>query len=265
MARLTTIKRNDSRFYVDRETGERVPGVTSIVDMVPKPFLQFWAAKLVAEWAADNIGSYVQLLIDGQREAAIDAAKSAPRRSVSEAAAVGTKVHDYFEQYARGDAPKRVPVDVQPYARHIAEFHDRYQPEYLHLEDTVWSSTHRYAGSFDWIARIDGEIVLGDNKTTRSGVHAEVALQLSAYAHADKLITQSGDEVEVPPVDAGAVFHLRPEGWKLVPVRIDREVFEHFLALRRTFDWVKSLSSGVIGDPDYDSQAGQSTGSQRRA
>ena len=78
MARLTTIKRNDSRFYVDRETGERVPGVTSIVDMIPKPFLQFWAAKLVAEWTADNIGSFVHMLIDGQREAAIDPAKSAP-------------------------------------------------------------------------------------------------------------------------------------------------------------------------------------------
>ena len=265
MARLTTIKRNDSRFYVDRETKERVPGVTSIVDMIPKPFLMYWAAKMVAEWTADNIGSYVQLLIDGQRDAAVDSAKAAPRRSTGDAAKVGTAVHDYFEQYARGEAPKRVPLEVQPFARHVAEFHDRYQPEYLHIEDTVWSDQHRYAGSFDWVAKIDGQLVMGDTKTTRSGVHAEVALQLSAYAHADKVITQSGEEVDVPPVEAGAVFHLRPEGWKLVPVRIDDEVFSHFVALRKTFDWVKSLSGEVLGDADYDSQAGTTTGSQRRA
>ncbi|PXY20866.1 hypothetical protein [Prauserella muralis] len=265
MAKLSTIKRNDSRFYVNKETGEKVPGVTSIVDMIPKPFLMYWAAKMAAEYTVDNIGSVVQLLLDGQRDVAVDAVKGAPRRSTGDAAKVGTAVHDYFEQYARGTPPKRVPLDVQPFADHIAEFHDRYQPEYLYLEQAVWSESHNYAGSFDWIARIGDEIVIGDTKTTRSGVHAEVALQLAAYRHADKIVTQAGDEEPVPAINAGGVFHLRPEGWKLVPVRTDRVVFDHFLSLRHTFDWVKSLSGDVLGDPDYDSTAELSTGSQRRA
>lgn len=265
MAKLSTIKRGDTRYYVNAE-GEKVPGVTSIINQLPKPFLAGWAAKVVAEWCADNAGSFLQLLINGERDSALQLAKGAPRRSTSDAANVGSSVHDYFELYARGDAPKRAPLDVQPFVRHIQEFHDKYQPEYLFLEDAVWSYTHDYAGSFDWIARINGEVVLGDTKTTRSGVHAEVALQLNAYANADVLIkSEDGAEVEIPKFDAAAVFHLRPEGWKLVPVRLAPEVFDHFLALRKTFDWTTSLKDQVLGDPDYDSQAATLTGTKRRA
>lgn len=264
MAKLSTIKRGDSRFYVGPD-GEKVPGVTSVVGMLPKPFLQGWAAKMTAEWCADNAGAFTQLLINGERDAALQTAKGAARRSTSEASRIGTAVHDYFELYARGEAPKRVPVDVQPFHKHIVEFHERYQPKYLFLEDAVWSDAHRYAGSFDWIAEIEGEIVLGDVKTTRSGVHSEVALQLSAYAHADKIVRQDGTDAELPKIQAGAVFHLRPEGWKLVPVRIDNEVFSQFLHLRKTFDWVNGMEKTVLGDPDFDSQALTTTGSKRRA
>lgn len=264
MAKLSTIKRADSRFYVHPETKEKVPGVTSIINMLPKPFLQFWASKMTAEWCADNAGAFLQMLINGERKAALDTAKGAARRSTSEAAGIGTNVHDYFELYARGNAPKRPHPDVLPFVPHIKEFHDRYQPEYLHLEDAVWSDEHRYAGSFDFIAKIDGETVMGDVKTTRSGVHEEVALQLSAYANADRVITQDGTVHPLPAIEAGAVAHFRPEGWKLVPVRIDESVFSYFVVLRQVFDWVNDVSKSVLGEPDYDSQATESTGSKRR-
>lgn len=264
MAGLSTIKRQDTRFYVDPDTNEKVPGVTSVLNMVPKPFLQHWASKMTAEWCVDNAGAFVQLLINGQRQAAVDMAKGAARRSTSDAASVGTNVHDYFELYARGNAPKRPHPDVLPFVQHIEEFHDRYQPEYLFLEEAVWSDEHRYAGSFDWIAKIDGETVFGDVKTTRSGVHAEVSLQLAAYANADRIVLQDGGNADVPKADAGAVFHLRPGGWKLVPIRIDESVFSYFVVLRQVFDWVNDISKSVIGPADYDSQADESTGSQRR-
>lgn len=265
MGSLTTIKRGSQRYYIDPDTGEYLPGVTSVIGMEPKDFLKFWSAKLVAEWCADNVGAFTQLLVNGQREAAIDTAKKAPTRSTAGAADIGTMVHDYFELYARGEAPKRVHPDIADFVPHIAEFHDRYQPEYLHLEDTVVSTTHKYAGSFDFLARINGETVMGDLKTTRSGVYESVALQLAAYAHADKIVTQDGEHLDLPHIDAGACLHVRPEGWKLVPARIDAATFEAFLALRRTFDWQTGGKNGALGAPDYDSTAKKSTGSQRRA
>lgn len=262
---VSTIKRSDTRFYVHPETNEKVPGVTSVINMLPKPFLTFWAAKMTAEWCVENAGAFVQLLINGQQKAAVDMAKGAARRSTKDAAEVGTMVHDYFELFARGNPPRRPHPDVLPFVPHIEAFHTRYNPEYLHIEDAVWSDEHLYAGSFDFLARIDGEIVMGDVKTTRSGVHEEVALQLAAYAHADRIIGQDDTIHPMPEITAGACLHLRPEGWKLVPVRIDDTVFEFFVTLRRVFDWIQTEHKTVLGKPDFDSLADLSTGSARRS
>ncbi len=262
MAGLTTIKRGGSRYYVHPETRDKYPGVTSILDMLPKPFLSPWAAKLAAEWAADNIGSVVQLLVNGQRQAAVDVIKGASRRFTNDAADVGTEVHDLFEKRALGYPVGRVHPELAEYVKGIDAFLDRYQPEFLHVEDAVWSDTYRYAGSFDWIARIQGETVMGDTKSTRSGVRESVAMQLAAYANADKIITQRGADAPLPAITAHAVFHVRPEGWKLVPTRTDRDVFDAFLVLRRVFEWETEAKHGVIGDPLYDSTV--STGSTRR-
>ncbi|MEU5693875.1 hypothetical protein [Actinosynnema sp. NPDC020468] len=262
MAGLTTIKRNGSRYYVHPETQEKFPGVTSILDMLPKPFLTPWASKLAAEYAADNIGAVVQLLVGGQRQAAVDMIKGASRRFVSEAADVGTEVHDLFEKRALGLPIGRPHPELVPYLAHIDDFLDTCQPRFLHVEDSVWSAEHRYAGSFDWIAQIDGRTFMGDTKSTRSGVHEPVAMQLAAYANADKIVTRAGAEIAVPAVDAHAVFHVRPEGWKLVPARAGRDVFDAFLVLRRVFDWETAIRHTVIGEAYHDSTV--TTGATRR-
>lgn len=264
MAALKTIQRGGSRFYVHPETRAKYPGVTSVIDQLPKPFLTFWYAKMTAEAAVDNIGATIQLLLNGERKAAIDFLKGAARRYTSGAADMGTEVHDLFERLAKGERVGRLHPEVEVYANHIREFLDQVQPEFLHIEDTVWSDTHQYAGSFDWIARIGGEIVMGDTKTTKSGVKPPVALQLAAYTNADHIITQSGEIAPIPAIEAAAVFHVRPEGWQLVPVRADRKVFDYFLKLRAVFDWEKEEGETVIGKPVAGTEV-KTTGSQRRA
>ena len=246
--RIPTISRGGSRFYVHPETDAKAPGVTSIVSMLPKSFLRYWAAKVVAEQAVENLGEVVGLAMR-DREAAIDFLKRAPDRDTKKAADVGSEVHAVFESLARGEDVRRLHPEIQVFADHFREFLDEYQPEFVHLEETVWSEEHDYAGSFDVIARIQGELVVGDWKTTRSGVHEEVALQLSAYRHADYIIRPDGTKIPLPKVDGGFVLHVRPEGWELRPVRCDRSVFRFFLALREVFDWERDVKSTVIGDP----------------
>lgn len=92
-------------------------------------------------------------------------------------------------------------------------------------------------------------MVLGDNKTTKSGVHAEVALQLSAYERADYILLPDGTQVPIPSIDAAAVLHLRPEGWKLVPIQTSDDAFKTFLALKEVMAWDKTLSKAVVGKP----------------
>lgn len=261
---LNTFKRGESRFYVDDSTGATAPGVTSIVGMLPKGFLSFWAAKMVAESAVENMGAVVSLAMN-DKAGAIDYLKNAPRRFTRQAGETGSAAHDIFERMARGQAMGRVHPDLRLYAEHFQEFLDEIQPEFLHLEETVWSDAHNYAGSFDAIAKIDGETVMVDWKTTRSGVHEDVALQLSAYSNADRIIlSESGESIPVPEIDAAAVLHVRPESWKLVPVKHSPEMFETFLHLRAVFNWEKELKRGVIGKP-VASGGELVTGTQRRS
>lgn len=243
--KVNTIKRGDTRFYVHPEDGEKVPGVTSILNTLPKPFLKFWAAKAVATAAVDNLPSLVGLVVNGEREGAIDYLKRAPDRDTAQAADTGTAAHDCFERMAKGETLGRVPPHLEPFVRNYAEFLDEFQPEFLFMEETVWSATHNYAGSFDALARIEGEVVWIDNKTTRSGVHAEVALQLAAYGHADYILRPDGSRVPLPKGDGAAVVHVRPEGWGFYPIAYGPEIFEEFLVVRRAYDVVNGLKSHV--------------------
>ena len=248
--KISTVQRGGSRFYIDpRDTSKRLPGVTSVLNMLPKPFLKFWASKVVAETAYDNIGTVVQMALTGQREGAIDYLKKAPDRFTGQAADVGSDVHDLLERLSLGESIGAVHPDLQPYIDGFHSFIAQYNPEFLFVEETVWSETHGYAGSFDAIAKIGDETIILDYKTTRSGVHDEVALQMSAYAHADYIMRDDGTTVPLPKIDGAAVLHLRPERTQLVPVAVSEPIFDAFKALLVVHNWDKNLSKGVLGKP----------------
>ena len=244
--KIGTIKRGGSRFYVHPESRAKVPGVTSVVGMLPKDFLKFWVAKVTAEAAVDNLGALVTLALN-DRQGAVDYLKRAHLRNVGEAADVGTEVHDLVERLARGESIGRVHPDLEPYVRGWHEFNDEFEPEYLFIEETVWSDTYGYAGSFDAIVRIGDEVLILDNKTTRSGVHAEVSLQMTAYARADYIVRPDGTQEDLPDITGAAVLHLRPEGWRLVPVLVSDRVFDVFRALLQVHEWDREMSATVLG------------------
>ncbi|MGW1268188.1 hypothetical protein [Streptomyces sp. NPDC002491] len=266
MAGVSTIKRGDSRFYIDPDDGDiKVPGVTSVGNMLPKDFLTFWAAKEAAEAAVTN-WDIVSELVKRDPKGAVDYLKNAHRRKSKAATDLGSAAHDYFERLARGEVvhDRHVHMDVKPHVRWFREFLAEIKPRFLYLEETVWSDTHKYAGSFDAIAEVDGEIVVLDWKTSKS-VYDSVALQLSAYRYAERIIlADTGESVPVPEMVGGAVLHVRPEGWQLVPVKCDRTIYDTFLHLRGVFDWEKEGKKRVVGRP-IASGGELVTGTQRRA
>lgn len=248
--KVATFSRGSSRYYIHPATGDKVPGVTSVLNMMPKPFLKAWAAKMVATEAVEGLNNWLPL---AQRDAgaAIDYLKRTPERNTKEAADIGTAAHGVFESLARGEHLGPITENLLPFVAHYQDFLDKVQPEFLALEDTVWSEKHGYAGSFDALARIQGRVVWIDNKTTRSGVYPEVALQLAAYSHADYILDGDTGEQHLLPSEEeqrGLVVHVRPEGWAVYEVPIGQEVFEHFLHLRATFAW-DATSRSIVGKP----------------
>lgn len=269
--KVRTVQQGGSRFYVHPETRRKVPGVTSVVGMLPKTFLQFWAAKLVAETAMLHPGRVVDFALTDPK-AGIEWLKGAPRRLTSEAADAGDEVHQMIEKLALGEKVGRIHPDYSGFIEGYRTFLKNFEPEFLHVEATVWNYEHGYAGSLDAIVRMvveeGGEPVtlVIDNKTTRSGVHDEVALQMAAYANADVIIDKDGKESPMPKIDGAGVVWLRPEEWGFFPVKIigglylprmiDGEMvdelvtpFDVFKAQLVIHFWDKELSKVVVGSP----------------
>jgi hypothetical protein len=293
VATIKTVQRAGARFYVNPETRVSVPGVTSTLSMLPKPFLRFWGQRLVAETAVKSFEFLQQMISTAGEEAAVDFLRNAPGRYTKMRANVGSEAHDLFERMIRGEGRFqerrsgeyviRVHPDMEPYRRGFDDFLRMVNPELVRAEDIAWSDTHAYAGSFDAILRIwvieqpDGRwlidptrgpdsipvLLIVDWKTSKD-TYPDVALQMAAYAHADKLIDPDGLEEPMPEFNGAAVLHITPDQWAFKPVDISDEVFEIFLALRRVFDWDRDLSKEVLGRALAASAGRVVTGTQRR-
>ena len=245
---ISTIKRSGSRFYVHPKSGDKFIGVTSVISMLPKPFLQYWASKVVAESAVENIGAVMNLISSGDKTAAIDMLKRAPTRSSGAAADTGTQLHAIAEQLNKGEDIGKVHPDLSDSVDQYKRFLDDWQPEFLEAEATVFNYDDEWAGTLDGIARIGDETIMFDLKTGK-GVYEEVSLQLSAYANASCIVDPDGTERELPQIEGGAVLHLRPDKYELIPVRIGEDIYEVFKSLIHVTKWNSEIKKGVLGAP----------------
>jgi hypothetical protein len=187
--------------------GRAVPGVTTLISKgLPKPALPRWAAKVAAEYAADN----TETLLNLDRDARVAVIKQAPWTQRDQAAVRGTDVHALADKLIHGtevDVPEHLAGHVEAYVTWL----DRFDVEPILTEQPVASRKWWYAGTFDAIVRIGGETLLLDWKTSK-GVYGETALQTAAYANAEFYLDADGNEQPLPKVDGLGVVHVRADG-----------------------------------------------------
>lgn len=235
---------NRGRTYRWRD--ETFDSVTTIIGGgVPKPALKAWGEKLVATTAVEKAAIWR----DMTPEEAIDWLKRAPFRETDKAAAQGSDIHAWCEAYVLGQPIPDPPLLQMPYCDGFKQFLEDWQPEYELTEATVYSRTHGFAGTCDFIARLpELGLVLGDYKTGK-GVYGEVALQLAAYRHADFIGLPDGTEAPLPDIDACAVLHLTPKGYELIPVEAGDTEFYAFLYAAQVRSFINDRAKSVLGAP----------------
>jgi hypothetical protein len=235
--------------------------VTSIISGgLPKPQLVPWGMRVVAEYAVANVtrlGKMVRAAGDDPdaQKAAIDWLKGAPYRERDRASDMGSLIHSRIESLILGKPQPVIPPVARPQLDAFDAFVRDWHPTFEAAEFTVYNRAESYAGTGDWIATIPGlGRVLGDTKTGKD-VYPEAALQLSAYRNGEFIGLADGTEAPMPQVDSCAVLHLRPDGYSLVPVVADEEVFRAFLFVREVFRFQESISRRVVGEalvpPDF--------------
>lgn len=233
-----SVQRADgSRMYVWPPTGETFTSVTTILNTLNKPVLVGWAARQAGIYAVDNW----ETLAKHTKTQKIDLITNAHKVYTENASEIGNHVHAHVEAAILGtDAPDPIPEHM----RFFQAWQLVRQPKFQYCEGTIYNRTEGYAGSFDFIAEIDGVTTLIDVKTGKN-VYPEVALQLAAYANGE-FMGVNDTEVEIPKIQAAGVLHLRMTGYKYMPVYIGDEVWQAFRYIKEAFRWQQYTSKKVF-------------------
>jgi len=251
---MTLIRRNYGKnhaYYDDPGNGQdpvHIPGVTTILGTALPPNLKNWAAEQSASYAVEHWEELatLPLLERGRR------IQWAHRSTSSSAAAKGTEIHTYAEQLAHGETVD-IPDELAGYVEACAHFLEDFDVQPVLSEKALINRTVGYAGTLDLVADVTVEkgarlLPAGTHRViidwkTGKGVYATAALQLSAYAHAERYLATSGVELDLQPLCAyGAIVHLKPDTYDVYPVDIGDAsflLFRHAARLAREAQWDK--------------------------
>lgn len=134
------------------------PRVTRILDIKSKPALDGFFKEMDSYASAEDVKN--------------------------KSAAEGTLIHQTIQKMAIGENPS-VPDEIAPAAEAFTRFNKErnviFHPEFI--ERQVWSYRHRYAGTVDALAEVDGKFGVLDIKTS-AGFYPEYNLQTAAYVSA---------------------------------------------------------------------------------
>jgi hypothetical protein len=238
---LAKTQPDGSRRYVHPVTGEVVPSVTTCLRVISKPNITQWAARKAAQFAVLHMDELEGL----SSQEKVDRIAGEHENISGAARDLGTAIHETIDSWQKGAAAED-PEGAGPYLNRFIDWVLDVQPSFIENECTLWSRTHEYAGTADAIAEINHKTYLLDFKTGK-GVYAEAALQVSALAGADFIITPEGEEKEIPALDFLAAVHIRPRSCKLIPVSGQEENMKAFLAARQILRWQEEVAPHVLG------------------
>lgn len=140
--------------------GSWYPRVTKILEIKSKPALENFFKEMGSYARADEVKN--------------------------KSAAEGTLMHEAIQNLLTGThPPRRIPAEVEPGVAAFQKFNERkkieFHPEFV--ERRLWSLRHRYAGTLDALAWVDGKFGVLDIKTS-TGFYPEYNLQTAAYVTA---------------------------------------------------------------------------------
>jgi hypothetical protein len=236
---------DDHRYYWNGKGP--LPSVTTALGIIHKEALVQWIKWGIATAAVDY-AEWLPLIIEqiGYSEARSWMAAT-PDEVRDKAASIGISVHVLADMLSRGHGTGtegfEVPEWQIPYAKAYLNFLDRYSASSIvSSEKSVLGLEDGYAGTYDLLLQIDGELWLLDIKTSK-GYYPEFALQLAAYAHAESIALPDDPVLyPMPRIQRTGIVHLRPDlytdtGWRLIEYPTTDRDYVAFLAALDLYQW----------------------------
>lgn len=239
--RTAVAKKGGKRRYVREVDGVptehiNVTGCTKYWGSMPWA-IPYGAKTVATKYLAGMESGVLDALYDADPQSAFEWLKKAPYEDRDAAGAKGTKVHNAFEAWLKGnDAPEITDPDVQKMFNDLLLLNERYQIVWERSEQTVFNSEVGYAGTMDGVVLIQfpGEEkprrCVADIKTSRSATKTDYQMQLAALKYGSVIVHDDGSEEPMPETDElGVILWVRPEQEpQIIPAVVDDQAFQHF-------------------------------------
>lgn len=201
---VSRLKFTEKDHYYELD-GKKLTGVTTVIDGTSsKQNLIQWAANMAVDYVKEK-GHLVENPIEDNGELIngafykiyaghLEEARTAYARKRDKAATKGTDTHALVEEYileclspGRDGVPMTGHKDpaIRPFVDWAVSNVDRF----LAAEQRLYSETHAFAGTCDFVALIDGKLTIGDLKTFPKMWSADAFIQMGAYSIAWEELT----------------------------------------------------------------------------
>ena len=244
-----------------------IPGVSSVLSLIPKPYLVAWAGLVATEKAIElldestiqAVRAFLEKYMAKYQCTAYEAVKAARKQfpvlgtiatghtaKGDEAKETGTDAHNALEAFVLGKQYTTTTpggaLALQSYKEGTIEITDPV------TEVAVLSRQHNFAGRFDLLCTIGGKRIMCDWKTNKrdarfnpSGAHMENFLQLAAYSlawdeeheeHIDDLAVINVDKTDGKPaiITYASDFDTSPQ-----------ELQSYFISMKYISDGLRQL------------------------
>jgi hypothetical protein len=161
--------------------GVTIKSVTKVLDIISKPWLVPWAAKITTERMAELLTpgvSYDEI----QLTEMLDTAKRASYSSKKSAGDIGTLVHDQVEQIIKGNpVGELIHEEANLAVKRFVNWIEQNNVHFVLSEQMVYSQKYNFCGTLDFACVINNQLVLGDLKTSNQIDKVNYGAQLAAY------------------------------------------------------------------------------------
>ncbi len=162
-----------------------VYGTTSIIGILDKPALMYWAVNQAVEFLQENLKPG-KALDEVEIKTLLDTAKFAHRAKKDKSADIGTMIHEWLEKYVLARINKQ-PLPEKPINKEMRSAIDGFftwakenKVALIASEQKIYSKKYRYAGTLDLEAMVNGKRTIVDFKTSNA-IYPEMFLQATAY------------------------------------------------------------------------------------
>ena len=235
----------DPTKHIYTENNKIIFGVTSICGVLNKPAIVYWAVNMAINYLNDNLKP--GMVIDEiNKTQLLQEAKTAHRNRLSQAADIGTAVHNYLETYLKAGINKKplppLPVnkDIRKGVEALLGWAKENKVKFLTSERKVYSKQYQYAGTLDAYALVNGKKAIIDFKTSRN-FYDEMFLQVAAYCRA----IEEEDDVKI---DECWILRIPKDGSEFAATKTDdiEMNFRSFLGCLENYKRIRYLKGEEI-------------------